>query len=72
MIAVEVGIDKCQPRARSPMSEQAILDVLGLERLFEQRIVPQIDHAEREILAGAPVGIGFSQFVGAQRRARDG
>jgi glycosyltransferase involved in cell wall biosynthesis len=31
---VEVHIDEGQARARSPVSEQAVLDVLGLQRLF--------------------------------------
>ncbi len=70
--AVEVSINKCQARARPPMSKQAALDMLGLERLLEQRIIPQIDHAQSQILASPPVGIRFSQLFGVQRRPLDG
>src|SRR5215469_9448913 len=40
--AVEVGIDECEARARSPMPQQPVLDLFRLERLLEQRIVAQI------------------------------
>ena len=32
--AVQVDIDESQPWARAPMSEQAVLDVVGLQRFF--------------------------------------
>ena len=49
------------------MPEQPVLDVLRLEGLFEQRIVLKIDHAERQVFAGSPVGLDLLQLVGAQR-----
>ena len=49
------------------MPEQPVLDVLRLEGLFEQGIVLKIDHAERQVFAGSPVGIDVLQFLGAQR-----
>ena len=51
------------------MSEQPVLDVLRLERFFQQRIVLQIDHAQAQVIAGPPVGIGLAQFLGAERRS---
>src|SRR5271168_4730676 len=44
-------------RVRSPMPEQAILDVIGLERLPQQGVVAQINHAGAQIIASAPVCI---------------
>src|SRR5271165_408473 len=32
--AIQVDIDEGQPWARAPMSEQAVLDMVGLQRLF--------------------------------------
>ena len=55
--AVEVDPDEGLAGIGAPMAEQAILDVLRLERLAQKRIGAQIDHAGGEIVAGAPVGI---------------
>jgi hypothetical protein len=49
------------------MPEQPVLDVLGLERLFEQRISLKIDHAEREVFAGSPVSIDLFELGSSQR-----
>ena len=45
--AIEMGIDEVQPGRGSPMAEQAGLDVIDPQRLLEQRIVQQIDLADR-------------------------
>jgi hypothetical protein len=39
------------------MAQQARLDVLGSQRLPEQRVVHQIDLANGEIVCGAPIRI---------------
>jgi hypothetical protein len=49
------------------MAEKAILDVLGLERFAEQRVGAKIDHARREIITGAPVGVNLLQFLRRER-----
>ena len=64
---IEVRPDEGQRRARAPMAEQAMLDVLDLERLLEQRVVAQIDHAHREVIAGAPPGVHQAQLFDAER-----
>jgi hypothetical protein len=43
--AVQVSVDKRQARTRSPVPQEAILDVLWFEGLLQQRIVLQINHA---------------------------
>ena len=63
---IQVDVNERQTGARSPMSEQPVLDVLRLKGLFEQWVFLEIDHPERQVLARSPVSIGFSQFVGAQ------
>jgi len=49
------------------VAEQAALDVLGLQRLPQQGVVAQVDHACREVVAGAPVGVERVQFVGGEK-----
>ncbi len=44
----------------TPVAKQPILDVLRLERLAQQGIGAEIDHAGRKIIAGSPVGIYLS------------
>ena len=43
---IEMCIDEVQPGRRPPMAQQPGLDMLGLERLAQQRIVEQIDLAD--------------------------
>ena len=40
----------------------------GCERLAQQRIRAQIDHADRQVIARAPVGVDLAQFFGRKRR----
>ncbi len=55
--AVEMGVDEVQPRRRAPVAEQTRLDVLGPQRLAQQRVVEEIDLADREVIGGPPVAI---------------
>src|SRR2546428_2491613 len=50
------------------MTKEPILDVLRLQRFAQKRIRAKIDHARGQIVAGAPVRIRFSQFIGRKRR----
>jgi hypothetical protein len=51
------------------MSKQPMLDVLGPERLLQQRVVSQVDHAEHQVPASPPVGMDLPQFLRAEGRA---
>ena len=64
---VHMDPDKALAGIGSPMPQQAVLDVLGLQRLTQQRVRAQVQHAGGKIVAGAPVGIHFSDFIGGQR-----
>ena len=66
--AIEVRVDEIEAGRRSPMSEQARLDVLLLERLTQQRIVEEVDLADREIVGRAPVGVD-ERALGFRQRA---
>ena len=61
---VQMDIDEIQSRGRAPMAEQAGLDVLKLERLFQQRIILQVDLPDRKIVRGAPIGVHLPQKLG--------
>src|SRR5438105_7457149 len=49
------------------MPEQARLDVLELKRLFQERIVEQVDLPDRQVVRGAPPRIDQARFFGRQR-----
>ena len=57
--AVQVDVDESQAGARSPVTQQPVFDVLRLERLLEERVALQVNHAQSEIVAGPPVRLGF-------------
>jgi hypothetical protein len=52
-----MGPDERLARAGSPVPQQTGLDVLRPERLGQQRIFPQIDHPDRQVIGGTPPGI---------------
>jgi hypothetical protein len=54
------------------MAQQAILDVLGLQRFGEQRVIAKIDHSQTEVIAGTPVDFGLAQFFCTERFIFDG
>ena len=55
--AVHVRVDEVQARGRAPVAEQARLDVLEPQRLAQQRVVEQVDLADREVVRRPPVGV---------------
>jgi hypothetical protein len=76
VVALDHAIQMCpyerQCRARAPVPEQAMLHVLGVQGLFEQRVVLQIDHADREVVARAPPGVDQTQLLALERILRQG
>jgi hypothetical protein len=44
---VHVDVDEVEPRGRAPVAEQPRLDVLDPKRLAQQRVVEQVDLADR-------------------------
>ena len=70
--AVEVRPDEGERGARAPVAEQPVLDVLHAERLAQQRVVAQVDHADGQVVARAPPGVELAQLVGRQGRGGAG
>ena len=67
--AVQVGVDEVQPGRRAPVPEQARLDVLRQQRLAQQRVVEQVDLADRQVVGGAPVGVDQGELVAIRRHS---
>ncbi len=65
---VGVRVDQVESWRGPPVAQQPRLDVLGPQRLPEQRVVHQVDLAHRQVVGGAPVGVDLFQFGLAQRR----
>jgi hypothetical protein len=61
---VQVNVDEVQARRRSPVAEQPGLDVFLCERLLKQRVVIEIDLADRQLVGGPPIRINqFPLFL---------
>ena len=65
---VEMHVDEAQARRRSPVTEQARLDVLGTQRLAQQRVVVQIDLTDGEVIRSAPVVVKIAQRIFVELR----
>src|SRR5579885_703029 len=65
-------IHEAHARIRAPVSEQALFDIFHGERLAQEGIAAQIDHAHAKIKAGPEVSIHAGHFLGAQRIALNG
>ena len=63
---VKVNVSEAQARTGSPVTQQALLDVLRLQRLAKQGIGAQIDHAAGQIIASPPVAVHLAEFFGGQ------
>ena len=61
--AVQVDVDEVQARCRTPMAQKPRLDMLRLERLFEQRIGIKIDLTDGQVIGSPPVSIHFCVAV---------
>jgi len=53
------------------MAEQPALDMFGLQGLPQKGIRLQIDHAQGQVVARAPIAVDPGQFIGRERRFRD-
>ena len=45
------------------MADETLLDVFDGERFAQQRVVAQIQHAQRQVIARAPVRVDIVEFV---------
>ena len=66
---VEMDVDEIQPRRGAPLPEQPRLDVFPAQRFAQQRIVEQVDLADREVVRRAPIAVKQGEFGGVERGA---
>ena len=66
---IEVRVDEVEAGRRAPVAEQPRLDVLLDQRLAQQRVVEEIDLADRQVVGGAPVGVDQLEFALRKRRS---
>ncbi len=75
---VEVGGDEVLAGRRAPVPEKAGLDVPRCQRLAQERVVEEVDLADREVVRRPPIGVDERQLrrrqrgPGAGRPARGG
>ena len=68
---VQVDIDEVQAGRGPPVPQEPWLDVLLGQRLLEQRVVIEIDLADRQVVGGAPVRIDEREFLVRERASHD-
>ena len=61
---VQMHIDEVLARRRAPVSDHQRLHVRQLQRLLQQRIVVEINLADREIVGGTPIGVDLAKQLG--------
>jgi hypothetical protein len=54
-----MNIAEAQGRGSTPMTQEAMLDMLRFERLTQEWVLPQINHAHSEIVTGSPVSMNL-------------
>ena len=55
--AIQVDVDEVEAGGRSPVPQQAGLDVRRRQRLFEKWILEEVDLPDRKVVGGAPPGV---------------
>ena len=64
---VQVHVDEVQSRRRSPVTDEARLHVLLLQRLLEQGIVEEIRLTDGEIVRCSPPRVDLAKELGIER-----
>jgi hypothetical protein len=63
---IEMDTEHVEPRRGAPMPEQAWFDMLAAKRFFEERIVHQVNLADRQIIECSPISIHSLKLVSGQ------
>ncbi len=70
---VQVRVDEVQAGRRAPMTKQPRLDVLGPQRLAQQRVREQVDLTDCQVIGRAPPRVEHAElFVGERLSCRGG
>ncbi len=63
---VQVHVDEVLPRGRAPVAQQHVLHVRERKRTLQQRVVAEVDLADRQIVCRAPIGVHAGQQFGCE------
>ena len=66
--AIQMNVDEILAGRRSPVAQEPGLDVLELQGFVQQRVVEQIDLADRQVIGGPPVGVHLAEELWIKRR----
>ncbi len=66
---VDMCVEQIEAGRRSPVAEQARLDVLGAQGLAQQRVGEQVDLPDREVVRRAPPGVDVRELLRGERSA---
>ena len=69
---VQVDVEEILAGRGSPVTEQARLDMLQLQRLLEERVVHKVDLSDGQVVGGTPVGMHLAQLLGGKGSWRCG
>src|SRR5689334_14260185 len=74
--SIQMTVNKRECRARAPVSQHAVLDMVGVQGLAQKWVCLKIDHADRKIVAGRPKRVNLThaflvQGISLNRRACD-
>src|SRR5260370_13204273 len=58
---IEVRIDEIEAGLRAPVAEQAGLDILRLERLAQERVIPEIELRGADVVRGAKMSVDLAE-----------
>ena len=61
--AIQMHVYKILARRCAPMSQEPRLDVFGLERLFQERVIAQINLADGQVIRSLPVALHASKHL---------
>ncbi len=63
---VEVHIDEVQSRRGTPVAQQPRLHMFELQRILQQRVVVEVNLADRQIVGGPPIGVHLPQQIAGE------
>src|SRR5207302_2006510 len=64
---VHVCVHEVEAGRRPPVTEEPGLDLVGTQRLAQQRVVEQVDLSHRQVVGGAPPCVNTTRIVIGQR-----
>ena len=64
--AVKVDVDEVEAGRSAPMAQEARLHVIRLQRRPQQRVLPQVNLGDRQVVGSGPIALYPVEVVGGQ------